>query len=136
MRVEFRYLYFVPSHVGDDRLTIALLHWDGDRLRLAHSVERISGPLSSHRGALERELSALEQRVRDSHPKPGVGLDDALRVTTGRGPSLLWSPVRVGQTEDAEAHFEDLRSQLGLIIPRDSMRRAADESIVQTLKNL
>jgi len=35
--IEYRFLQLILSHVAGDRLTLALIHWDGERLRVASS---------------------------------------------------------------------------------------------------
>jgi hypothetical protein len=134
MRIEFRYLYFVPSHVADDRFVVGLLHWDGMRLRFAHSIERIPVPLRMT--DLQSELEAVRVRVSQHESEHPTTLANEFQVTEGRGPSLLWGPIRAGQTDDPVAHFEELRSLTGLASQPDAMRSKADASIHSALKKL
>ena len=134
-QVEFRFLQFVVSPVSDDRITIALLHWDGRDMRFAHSTARIPAALSIHRPALDRELKAIERQVRKLRHHSGnlLALTDVYRVTEGRGASLLWAPVRAGETKNAAAHFAEL-SALAALTP--DARRDGGKNIREIKESL
>ena len=36
-RIEYRFLQIILSHVAGDRVTLGLLHWDGEHMRIASS---------------------------------------------------------------------------------------------------
>lgn len=136
MRIEFRQLYFVPSHFADDRFAVGLLHWDGTTLRFAHSAARLPPGFREYVPMLERELEGIALRVSKAEPQVGTRLAQAFPVTEGRGPSLLWTDVRVGESVDSAADFEELRTLIGLPLPSTPMAMVARKSIQSTLKKL
>ena len=128
-RVEFRFLHFVPSHVADDRITVGLLHWDGQALRFAWSTTRLPAVLAVHRDALERELKAIAARAKSRTGASGqlLSMSHVMPVEEGLGSALHWAPRRTGRTRDASAHFAELKSLAGL------EQRATRDRIVRQL---
>jgi hypothetical protein len=114
--IEYRFLQLILSHVAGDRLTLALIHWDGERLRVGSSFtspvlrELAQGDIvgSTVRAKLARAAQQAKQAP------AGVGLKEAVTVREGLGAALYWSPVRASLASDPEAHFRELCNTLRL----------------------
>jgi hypothetical protein len=118
--VEFRLLQYVISHVGGDRITVALLHWDGARLRVAHSLVGLVVCDAAQRDVLRKTVEVLVSRAdelaeqMESTPRLNTGLADLFPVREGLGGALYWTPVVEIETAAPEAHFAELASSLRL----------------------
>lgn len=120
-RVEFRLLQLVRSHVSGDKLTLALVHWDGETLRVARSLAPLAVVEPAYRDGVRatakewirraRELAAQLEAGRQLHLE---GLGELFPVRQGLGAALLWTPLTSVQTADPEAHFASLRHELHL----------------------
>ncbi len=118
VRVEYRLLQYVLSHVGGDRVTVAVLHWDGAQLRCATAHESRIAPLCSakQRDIVLRTVRSLIRNAEEvgqelssrGNLALNTGLADLFRVTEGRGGALLWAPVVAATTSDAQAHFNQI----------------------------
>lgn len=119
-RVEFRLVQVVLSVIGDDRVTVGLLHWDGERCRAAINATRIPPGAEVRRG-IGAIRAALKHVARSFLRTTGsAGLAERFPVTVGLGSAYpYWTHVRVGQTRNPEAHFEELRRHFRLkeVIP-------------------
>lgn len=119
--VEFRLLQLVVSAVADERVTIALLHWDGAQLRFASNSGRLPTNLGPGGEAIRATLRALRNHV--AHRTAGgqglldLGVDLVHEVREGRGSMLSWSPIRRGRTSSSEEHFQRLARELQLRMP-------------------
>jgi hypothetical protein len=110
--VQFRFLQLVVSAVADERLTIALLHWDGAQLRFAASLERLPQTLGPEiRTALRVTLDSLATEVVRAGDKPL----EQLRVREGKSGTIHWSGVRRARTASSELHFARLAADLHLV---------------------
>jgi hypothetical protein len=114
-RVEFRLLQVIFSHVGDERLTLLLLHWGDGVLRVATGFPKHMPRPSLPVGQLKRMVKNIAREALRS-PKPASGLlAELYRVREGFGSNFpYWSHVRVGQTSNVAAHFEELRKHFGM----------------------
>src|SRR5689334_6733314 len=95
--VEFRFLQYVISHAGGDRITVALLHWDGSRLRVVHSLAGLAICEPAQRDVVRKTVAVLVRRAEelaeqlDSDPRLNTGLADLFPVREGLGGALYWS---------------------------------------------
>jgi hypothetical protein len=118
--VEFRLLQYIISHVGGDRITVALLHWDGAQLRVAHSLAGLAICDAGQRDVVRKTVEVLVTRAEElaeqmeTAPRLNTGLADLFPVREGLGGALFWTPVVEIETADAEAHFAELGSSLRL----------------------
>ena len=150
MKVEFRLLQVVLSAVSGDRVTVALVHWDGTRMRVASSptaLTVVDAPSREGiRAAVEDYVRKAQRRARqlEKTPELNIGLAHAFPVREGMGAALCWTPISSRETRDAEAHFLELRSETRLVHePLQRMRRVPpapahivpkeEETSVQTL---
>lgn len=130
--VEFRLLQLVLNPIGDERRTIAMLHWDGTDMRLAWNRAELHSVVRHAKEDVGLVLDAIHQNVRDMLPTwqsrmpSGRGLASVYPVVEGLSGLLVWGPVRMGQAGNAEAHFRELMQLLGLYVPeaRPPRRRA------------
>jgi hypothetical protein len=118
--VEYRLLQLVVSHLGGDRLTVGLLHWDGHELRVASSRAPFAMLPQAHRSAVRetaaefiRSARRLERAVK-KNPPLDIGLKELFPVREGLGASLHWTPVASLEARDAASHFSELRRSLRL----------------------
>jgi hypothetical protein len=114
--IEFQLLQAVTNTLGDERVTLGLVHWDGEVLR------------SAWRGRLPRRVPAAgdvrqvlrgiraEARRRARAAVPGRRLAEVHPVLVGRGSALEWRPERCGRTQQPAAHFEAMAGELGLVV--------------------
>jgi hypothetical protein len=116
-KVQFRFLQLVLSHVTGDKVSVALLHWDGETLRVASSLEPLAVCAPEQRSAIQATVktfvSRAKQRARElsAEQKPlDSGLADLFRVREGLGSALYWSPVAAVDTRGPADHFEALCS--------------------------
>ncbi|MBI2395929.1 MAG: hypothetical protein HYV09_40570 [Deltaproteobacteria bacterium] len=112
--VEFRLVQIVLSQVGDDRLTVGIVHWDGEKIRTATSFR---GVPKGDRRLLERTVKNQIARFKRAVPKtPGLnfGLASLVHVREGLGASLLWTAPNRGRTRNPQAHFDELVKMLKL----------------------
>lgn len=127
--VEFRLLQVLGSVVGNERRTVALVHWDGKQLRFAWN--RLDVPESTDRDPndVRRVISGVRlevERVSDSQLLLNVdSLQSLLKVPEGDLGALSWTPIHVGYTIDPQAHFAELVSDLRLTVPGESTARKA-----------
>lgn len=119
-KVEFRLLQVILSPVSGDKVTLALLHWDGTRLRVASSMLPLVACDPDHRDGIRvaaedivRHAERASARV-TREPLLDVGLAHVFPVREGLGAALYWSPVASLRTENADAHFAELRRELRL----------------------
>ena len=122
-QVEFRFLQLLVSHVSGDRVTLGMIHWDGEKLRMSSSFSHLSFCDAVRRDVVKRTVTAKLRRAerqgreaakRGEKGQSLFGLEDLVRVREGLGSSLYWSPVQKSRTHDAEAHFESLKAQTRL----------------------
>lgn len=116
-QVEFRFLQKIVSHISGDRVTLGLLHWDGQNLRHATSFSHLSFCDASMRDIIKRTVSAKIRAAakcgREAEKRGYMfGLKQLVPVREGLGASLYWSPIQSSRTHDPEAHFEHLKSQI------------------------
>lgn len=119
-KVEYRLLQFIVSHVTGDRVSVALVHWDRERLRVASSFDRLAvcparqRPLV--RATVRAFLSQSENAAQTARAEPAnqVALATLLDVREGLGGALHWAPLEVAETSDAERHFQELSAHLSL----------------------
>jgi hypothetical protein len=120
MNVEFRLLQVVLSAVSGDRVTAALVHWDGAHLRVASSRGALSVVDPAHRDgirtAVEDFVRRAERRALSLGRKPELdaGLAHIFPVREGAGAALYWTPVACLETRDAGAHFVELERETRL----------------------
>lgn len=120
--VEFRFLQVVVNHVADERVTVGLLHWDGTELRVAVNPGRVPDVLGA-KPDLQSLLRSLETTYFPAakHTSLGASLDDLMKAPLGEAGLLSWGALKIGQTRDPKAHFEQLAAAVGLV--RSSGRR-------------
>jgi len=120
VKVEFRLLQVILSPVSGDRLTVALLHWDGEVLRAASSTHALRALERDHREglrvAIDEIVRKMERTARHLAEKPvlDIGLAHIYPVREGFGAALYWAPIACVETMDAAAHFAELRHELRL----------------------
>lgn len=114
--VEFRLLQFVTNIVGDERVTVGLVHWDGGTLRSAWEPERV--PSEAPAGGAARELiRALRDDAAERAPvgqAPVGGLAEVYPVREGHGSRLFWDTLRQGWATSGERDFLVLAEALAL----------------------
>ncbi len=115
-RVEFRLLQLLCNPVGDERVTVALIHWDGRQIRFAWNRSKIPNSLAHVRRDINAVLGSIRQSIQPRTKKLHLsfGLDQVFHVPEGSGSLLVWAPSRVGVTSDPQAHFAELVSVLDL----------------------
>jgi hypothetical protein len=143
MKVEFRLLQVVLSAVSGDRVTVALVHWDGVRMRVASSPTALTVVDTPARAGIR---AAVDEFVRKAHrrarqlertPELNVGLAHAFPVREGMGAALCWTPISSRETLDAEAHFLELRQEARLVHdPLHRARRVTERKIYDGLVSL
>ena len=108
-QVSFRFLQAVTNPITEDHVTVGVLHWDGQRLRFAHSNK-----VSCSQTVLWA-LEAIQKQV-DSHtPNPSeTNLKKVFEVAEGDGSLLKWADVRCGLTSNSDQHFTDLITIAGI----------------------
>lgn len=113
--VQFRFLQVVTSHIADERVTVALLHWDGRDLRIAVNASRVPDSVPS-KGDLGSMLRALRVGLlaRAKAPALNMSLDQLSPVPLGETGLLSWGTLRTGQTSNPQLHFDHLATALGL----------------------
>jgi hypothetical protein len=128
-KVEFRLLQLILSPVSGDRVTLALLFWDGSRLRVASALNLGMVEPAHREGiriAAQDFVSAAEKTARGLEAVPTSRLDFGLAhvfpVRDGYGAALYWAPIVTVQTGNAEAYFAGLVSELRLT--RDARARS------------
>jgi hypothetical protein len=114
--IEYRFLQLILSHVTGDKLTLALLHWDGQRLRVASSFVPLSYRDVAQPDVVQQTVRAkLERAIKQAKQAPaGLGLKDAVPVREGLGAALYWAPIRTSLASNAQAHFQELCESLRL----------------------
>lgn len=114
--VEYRLLQLVVSAVGDERITLALLHWDGRELRFAANATRASRSNAAVTPDVRRTIRALrsEAVANVGQGLLNLGVDLLHDVREGRGGLLAWGPIRRGRTASASRHFAELARELDL----------------------
>ncbi len=119
-RVGFRLLQLILSHVSGDRVSLALLHWDGERLRVASSLSALTALTPGERDGVQasvldivREATSIAHRLETS-PQPSDELTHVFPVREGFGAALYWTPVTTVHTSDSEGHFDALVRELHL----------------------
>jgi hypothetical protein len=122
--IEYRFLQIILSHVAGDRITLALLHWDGERLRVG---SQLASPVLRdlpHREIVERTVTVkLARAARQAEQAAaGLSLSEVVPVREGLGAALYWSPLRTSTTSDAEAHFRELCAGLRLEVAGSDVR--------------
>lgn len=120
MKVEFRLLQVVLSSVSGDRVTVALVHWDGAQLRVASSPTAFTAVDASHRDGIRAAVEDIVRRANrrareiEKQGELDVGLAHAFPVREGMGAALYWTPVSYCETSDPGAHFLELRREIRL----------------------
>lgn len=120
--IEFRVLQLVTSHVAGDRVTLAVVHWDGSELRVAQSMRGLRFIEKAHHEGIKVAVSAvvkaaqnLARSMRNKSTRPlSVGLAHLFPVREGEGGALSFSPVMTSRTKHGKAHFERLCKELRL----------------------
>jgi hypothetical protein len=119
--VEYRLLQLVFSVVSGDKRTLALLHWNGTKLRVAHTLGPVAGIDPLHRDAVRVTAEAWIHRAERTASRldadqaaPPEGLARLFPVREGLGAALLWTRVVALETPDAAAHFDELVQELRL----------------------
>lgn len=119
-KIEHRLLQLILSPVSGDRLTLALLHWDGRHLRVAYSPAGITALDPKDREGIHialteivRSAAAAARRI-NAAPPPDLALAHAFPVREGYGAALYWTPVARLAVPDAAAHFDWMVHELRL----------------------
>ncbi|HUE29210.1 MAG TPA: hypothetical protein VMP89_20715 [Solirubrobacteraceae bacterium] len=121
-KVGVRLLQIILSHESGDRITAAVLHWDGEHLRVASSLAGLVMLEPEERDgfrvailAIVGEAEKVARRIEETPgPRPEMGLAEVFPVREGLGASLYWTPVSTLRTSDPAAHFEGLVRELHL----------------------
>lgn len=114
-KVEFRLLQVILSPISGDRVTVALVHWDGTQLRVAASTHGLAAVDRSHREGIRAAIGDATRKAKRaaeqvaSEPVLDLGLAQLLPVREGLGAALYWAPIVTMTTRNAEAHFEELK---------------------------
>lgn len=115
IQVEFRYLQVVTNAISGDRVTVGVLHWDGEQLRFGFSLHDIGSP------HIQRSVLGIASRVRSRQEYHARGpslfradLDTIFKGDSRSGDSLVWSATRRGAATDTAGHFQELTAGLGL----------------------
>lgn len=114
-RVEFRFYQCLLNPTSGDRVTLALVYWDGSRLRCAHSLRVLPALPGAQRRLLGRALQTLEEQVllvNESPERSGGTLQGVFPVREGLGSLLFWSELQGGLPSNPELHFRELCSLL------------------------
>lgn len=120
VKVEFRLLQFIISHLTGDRVSVALLHWDGTELRVASSLDHLSVCEAAQRDVVRTSVKVIVRRAKNAardvarEPQLNLGLQQLFPVREGLGGALYWAPVTAAETADAAAHFAQLSGTLKL----------------------
>lgn len=134
--IEFRLLQLQCNPVGDERLTVALVHFDGTEVRFAWNRSRVPPALAHLRNDVNDALDILFLRLRPflgSLHLP-VGLDHMLQVQEGFGSLLIWGPLQRGMTIDSAAHYDELGRMLELRAPEQHRKKPQGLSYPQVAK--
>ncbi len=135
-RVEYRIHSATADVLGEERYPLALLHWDGSRVRLA-TRQVIPSALAPQERALHRSLRSLGRQVASLGEAPlAAGLEQLLDLRTGDGGGSQWSGVRVGTTSDPVAHFEELVRSLRLTETRTQSAGLSRDDVAEALMEL
>jgi len=128
-RVEFRLVQVVLSHIGDERITVGLVHWDGTTMRVAIGVPRL--PRFDNRGSIGAIRSAVKADGRRALRAKGPGiLADVFPVRGGPGSAYpYWTHIRIGESSLPEAHFEELRQHFQLKVLRLPRRKPKNSPV-------
>jgi hypothetical protein len=105
-----------------------LLHWDGERLRVASTFAPLSFRETVQADVVRRTVRAKLARAmkQAEQAPPDLGLKDVVPVREGLGAALYWAPIRVSLASNAEAHFQGLCESLRL---ESGVGSAADERV-------
>ncbi len=129
-KVEFRICYGSVGAFEAERLALALVHWDGWRLRVA-ARKHVPASFEQAARGIERTLHGWERTAtRNDVSLPGMPLHSVLPIRDGVMTGAWWEPIRVGHTSDAEGHFQHLCDSLRLGQPQ---RHATPEITRPTL---
>jgi hypothetical protein len=138
MRVEFRLLQLLLSHDSGDRLTLALLHWDGAQLRVASSMASLIAldvrdrePLRATAREWVRRAESTAARIRHGQGELDLGLQNLFPVRAGVGSSLLWTAVTTVDVRSASEHFDELRTSLRLEPPVAERHRRVTDTVLR-----
>lgn len=125
--VEFQLLQLVVSYVGDERVTLGLLHWDGHQLRFHFDRKRAPSWLSIDRKDLERTMDAIELAIHrwSEQARPLQRLSEVVPVRQGEGSLLVWGPIQTGSTRFPEAQYQQLLELVHLASPPTSKTLAS-----------
>jgi hypothetical protein len=146
-RVEFRFLQLIVSPVSGDKLTLALVHWNGETLRVASSLEPLRTIQSARqKTTIRRTVKEWLEALRSTEPtaaasppdspRATVGLAQLFPVREGLGGALFWSPVSGGKTNSPARHFEELRAHLHLSDPPERRRRVSVRELYEGIKRV
>jgi hypothetical protein len=121
-KVGVRLLQIILSHVSGDRITVAVLHWDGEHLRVASSLAGLAMLEPDERDGFRTaildivgEAEKVARRVEETPaPEPERSLAEIFPVREGLGASLYWTPVSTARPSDPAAHFQHLVRELHL----------------------
>lgn len=140
LKIEYRMLHVMVSPFTGDRLTVALLHWDGEVLRIASSLAPLAHVHTTQREHVRRAINAKIKRAKKAgitvkNQRTLYGLAELFRVREGEGASLFWSPVLSGMSHNAQAHFEELRALAHLEHEtRDDREIVTNRALVHSMK--
>ncbi len=114
--IEYRFLQIILSHVAGDRLTLGLIHWDGERPRVGSSFASPALHDLAQGDILQRTVKAKLARAagQAEQARAGLGLKEVVPVREGLGSALYWSPIRASLASNPEAHFLELCKSLRL----------------------
>jgi hypothetical protein len=138
-RVEFRYYQCLLNPTTGDRVTIALVHWDGSSLRCAHSLKVLPHLPDEQRRLITRALRALEERVKlvnEQGPEQGAAMQEVFRVREGLGSLLFWAELRGALTDAPAAHFAELCALLHFTPAQRRHVRLSTRQLFRELKEL
>jgi hypothetical protein len=119
-RVEYRFFQLILSPLAGDRVTVALVHWDGRELRTKSSPRAAAICKPQHRTAIRDTIAAFSRqanrtaRAQQPASEALLSLAHVFPVREGLGAALAWSPVHTAETRNPEAHFTELVEHLGL----------------------
>ncbi len=99
--VQFQLLQVVTSHLGDERVTIGLLFWNGGDQRLATNHDRLP---ENRQGDVRLVIEALKKQARTERVTP----------TTGSSGFLEWQPMRFAYTKFPDQLFAEFCEELQL----------------------
>ena len=138
-RVEFRYYQCLLNPTTGDRVTVALVYWDGEKLRCAHSLSVLPTLPVAQRRLVARAVKAVHERVQfvnEQGPREGGALQEVFSVREGLGSLLFWAELRGALTNAPDEHFAELCTLLHFTPPARRAMRLSTKRLFHELKKL